>query len=178
MPLSPRPGRPKQLIRVPHQYLRFEEKNLRPAAPIRERVGFESDNATIDGKRADGDEIKQANPIWQAKISRCWAAREPRFGQFALASMSYFFFNFRQDGSYSVDTDGCEFANVEDAYLACVDSAREIWRECLIRRENPLACSFEVTDKSGHTLFVFAFSEVLDACRGRDLRTSSGHSGD
>src|SRR5690242_4029740 len=81
--------------------------------------------------------------------------------------MSLFYFDFRQGPSYSIDQEGCDFANVEDAYLGAVAAAQDMWRELLIRREDPMLCAFDVTDEEGRELFTLPFSEVLDACRGR-----------
>src|SRR5215468_909656 len=81
--------------------------------------------------------------------------------------MTRCFFNFRQGATYSVDEEGCEFDSVESAYLAAVRAAQDIWREMLIRREDPLLCAFDVTDAAGNELFCLPFSEVLDACFGR-----------
>src|SRR5258708_4696380 len=79
--------------------------------------------------------------------------------------MGRFYFNFRQGDAYSADDEGCKFATVEEAYLGAVVAARDIWRELMVQRENPLACAFEVTDEQGNELFTLPFSEVLDACR-------------
>ena len=79
--------------------------------------------------------------------------------------MGRFYFNFRQNQSYAADEDGMNFPCVETAYLAAVEGAREMWPELLARREDPLDCAFEVTDRNGEELFTLPFSEVLDACR-------------
>lgn len=79
--------------------------------------------------------------------------------------MSRFYFNFRQGASFSVDDEGCEFPSVEEAYLGAVAAAQDMWRELLIRREDPFACAFEVTDIKGRELFTLPFSELLEACR-------------
>ena len=81
--------------------------------------------------------------------------------------MSLFFFNFREGASYTVDEQGCEFPSVESAYLGAVRAVQDMWRDMLIRREDPLSCSFEVTDANGNELFCLPFSEVLEACNGR-----------
>lgn len=88
--------------------------------------------------------------------------------------MTRFFFNFRQDASYAVDDVGCEFKTVEEAYLSAMNAARDMWRDLLFRRENPLGCSFEVTDRSGNNLFSLPFSEVLEACNGRPAGVTPG----
>lgn len=79
--------------------------------------------------------------------------------------MGLFYFNFRQGSFYSRDDEGCELPSVEDAYLAAVRAAQDMWSELLVRREDPRACSFVVTDRNGTELFTLPFSEVLDACR-------------
>ena len=81
--------------------------------------------------------------------------------------MTRCYFNFRQGSFYSADEEGCDFENVEDAYLAAVSAAQDMWRELLIQREDPLLCAFEVTDSYGRDLFCLPFSEVLEACRHR-----------
>jgi uncharacterized protein DUF6894 len=81
--------------------------------------------------------------------------------------MSLFYFNFRQGPSFSIDDEGCQFTSVEDAYLGAVAAAQDMWRELLIRREDPMICAFDVRDEEGHELFTLPFSEVLDACHGR-----------
>jgi hypothetical protein len=78
--------------------------------------------------------------------------------------MARYFFNFRQGSTLSQDEEGSDFASVEDAYLSAVQAARDMWRELLIKREDPLECSFEVVDADGKEIFALPFSEVLDAC--------------
>lgn len=92
--------------------------------------------------------------------------------------MSLFYFNFRQGASYSVDEQGCEFASAEDAFLGAVRAAQEMWSELLVRREDPLACAFVVTDRDRKELFTLPFSEVLDACRGDPADSSPGRPSD
>lgn len=82
--------------------------------------------------------------------------------------MARYFFNFRQGDSLSVDDEGSEFASIEDAFLSAVQAAQDMWRELLIRREDPLECSFEVIDAHGNEVFALPFSEVLDACTRND----------
>jgi len=81
--------------------------------------------------------------------------------------MSLYFFNFRQGDAYSIDDQGCEFESVEDAYLGAVKATQEMWLELLVRREDPLLCSFDVSDSRGNDLFTLPFSEVLESCHGR-----------
>jgi hypothetical protein len=82
------------------------------------------------------------------------------------------YFNFRQGPLYSVDEEGCEFETVEDAYLAAVTAAQDMWRELLIRREDPRDCAFDVRDAEGNDLFTLPFSEVLEACTKRPSSVS------
>ena len=78
--------------------------------------------------------------------------------------MTRFFFNFRQGPDYTVDEVGCNFPSAEEAYLGAVAASQDMWRELLIRREDPLECAFDVTDQAGNDLFTLTFSEVLEAC--------------
>jgi hypothetical protein len=82
--------------------------------------------------------------------------------------MARYFFNFRQGTALAADDIGSEFETVEDAYLGAVQAAQDMWRELLIRREDPLECAFEVVDQDGNELFALPFSEVLDACTPSD----------
>jgi uncharacterized protein DUF6894 len=79
--------------------------------------------------------------------------------------MRKFYFNFRQGQSFCPDEDGCDFASTDEAYLGAFVAAQELWRELLIRREDPRECAFEVTDLRGSALFTLPFSEILDVCR-------------
>ncbi len=64
------------------------------------------------------------------------------------------------------DDDGAEFESLEHAYLEAFRSAREIWHELLLQREDPRACAFEITDGAGEPLMTVPLTEVLEACRG------------
>ena len=79
--------------------------------------------------------------------------------------MRKFYFNFRQGQSFCLDEEGCDFASTDEAYLGAFAAAQELWRELLIRREDPRECAFEVTDLRGTALFTLPFSEILDVCR-------------
>ena len=79
--------------------------------------------------------------------------------------MRKFYFNFRQGRSFCPDEEGCDFANADEAYLGAFAAAQELWRELLIRREDPRECAFEVTDLRGSALFTLPFCEILEACR-------------
>jgi hypothetical protein len=82
--------------------------------------------------------------------------------------MARYFFHFRQGTSVSADDVGSDFPTVEDAYLSAVQAAQDMWRELLMKREDPLECSFEVVDQRGNEVFTLPFSEVLDACAHND----------
>jgi hypothetical protein len=86
--------------------------------------------------------------------------------------MSRYFFNFRQGDVYSVDEEGCDFVDLDQAYLGAFRAAQDLWRELLIARQDPRQCAFEITDSTGASLILLPFSEVLDACRGNN---TSGH---
>lgn len=81
--------------------------------------------------------------------------------------MAIYFFNFRQGAGYQADDVGSEFASVEDAYLGAFSAAQDMWHELLVQRQDPLLCTFEVTDERGLDLFMLPFEEILDVCRGR-----------
>src|SRR5262249_43404767 len=93
-------------------------------------------------------------------------------------AVSLFYFNFRQGTSYSNDEEGCELPSVENAYLAAVRAAQDMWSELLVRREDPRACAFVVTDRDRKELFTLPFSEVLEACRREPSDGSSGQETD
>ena len=78
--------------------------------------------------------------------------------------MPLFYFNFQQHNHYCADEDGCVFANTEEAFLGAVDAARELWSELLVRREDPRACAFHVTDADGAELFTLPLLELLEGC--------------
>ncbi len=82
--------------------------------------------------------------------------------------MARYFFHFRQGTSLSADDVGSEFVTVEDAYLSAVRAAQDMWHELLIKREDPLECSFEVFDQRGNEVFILPFSELLDVCARND----------
>src|SRR5262249_12700314 len=63
------------------------------------------------------------------------------------------------------DEEGAEFESLEHAYLEAFKGARDLWRELLLRRQDPRAFSFEITDVSGSPLMTVPLSEVLDTCR-------------
>jgi hypothetical protein len=79
--------------------------------------------------------------------------------------MSRYFFNFRQSDVYSVDEEGCDFDDLDQAYLGAFRAAQEMWRELLIARQDPRQCAFDITDSAGTSLILLPFTEVLDACR-------------
>src|SRR5215467_13680215 len=89
--------------------------------------------------------------------------------------MAHFHFNFRQGETYTVDEEGCEFRNAEEAYLGAFNAAQDLWHEMLVNRQDPLLCAFEITDDEGRCLFTLPFGEVLDACRGRTTVPAQYH---
>jgi hypothetical protein len=64
------------------------------------------------------------------------------------------------------DDEGAEFECIEHAYLEAFKSAREIWHELLVQREDPTACAFEIADGAGALLMTVPLTEVLDTCHG------------
>ncbi len=86
--------------------------------------------------------------------------------------MAKFFFHFRQGDLYQADDLGCEFASAEAAYVGAFAATQDMWRELLIKRQDPLLCAFEVRDEHGRDLFTLPFAEVLDVCRGRTATDS------
>jgi len=81
--------------------------------------------------------------------------------------MTRFFFDFRQAGHLVPDSEGIEFASVEQAYLEAHRAAQDMWSELLKQRHDPRRCLFEVRNAAGEMLFVFPFQEVMDSCTDR-----------
>jgi hypothetical protein len=81
--------------------------------------------------------------------------------------MPRFFFDFRQSGHLVPDSEGIEFASVEQAYLEAFKTAQDMWSELLKQRRDPRRCLFEVRSEAGDMLFVFPFQEVVDSCTDR-----------
>lgn len=81
--------------------------------------------------------------------------------------MPRFFFDFRQGEECCEDTDGTEFATVEQAYLEAVKAAQDMWSELLRKRQDPRRCLFEVRSVRRELLFILPFQEVTDSCRDR-----------
>lgn len=90
--------------------------------------------------------------------------------------MPLFYVNFLNDCELSLDTVGMEFDSVEDAYLDAYASVQEMWCELLRKRQNPMRCSFEITDTAGALLMVLPFSEIVDNCRGHKVPATTVHS--
>jgi hypothetical protein len=84
--------------------------------------------------------------------------------------MTKFFFNFRQGSEYCQDWQGIHYDTADQAYLGAFEAALEMWVQLLRERNDPCACSFEVTDDLGRSVFVLPFSEVLDSCRRPAIR--------
>ena len=87
--------------------------------------------------------------------------------------MTKLFLHFHQDGVRFPDEFGCEFADVEEAYLSVFRTAQDMWRELLIERRDPRLCAFEATNESGELMFVIPFGEVLDVCTVRNQPASN-----
>jgi len=85
--------------------------------------------------------------------------------------MPRFFFDFRQAGHLVPDSEGIEFADVEQAYLEAFKTAQDMWSELLRERQDPRRCLFEVRSAAGDTLFIFPFQEVVDSCTDRAAPT-------
>lgn len=83
--------------------------------------------------------------------------------------MTRFFFDFRQSGHLVPDSEGIEFANVEQAYLEAHKAAQDMWSELLKLRHDPRRCLFEVRNAAGDILFIFPFQEVVDSCTDRSI---------
>ena len=81
--------------------------------------------------------------------------------------MPQFFFDFRQAGILTPDTEGVEFDTVEQAYLEAFRTAQDMWSELLRRRRDPRRCCFEVHSEAREMLFIFPFQEVIDSCTDR-----------
>lgn len=81
--------------------------------------------------------------------------------------MPRYFFDFRQAGHLALDSEGLEFANVEQAYLEAFRTAQDMWSELLKQRRDPRHCFFEVRNTSDDILFTLPFQEVVDCCTDR-----------
>jgi len=81
--------------------------------------------------------------------------------------MPRFFFDFVQADQRTPDSEGVEFADVEEAYLEVFRTAQDMWSELLKQRRDPHLCSFEVRNHTGDILLVFPFQEVVDCCTDR-----------
>jgi hypothetical protein len=84
---------------------------------------------------------------------------------FGLDSMPRYHLNLAGPRTVVPDEEGAEFESLEHAYLEAFKGARDLWRELLLRRQDPRAFSFEITDVSGSPLMTVPLSEVLDTCR-------------
>jgi hypothetical protein len=81
--------------------------------------------------------------------------------------MPRYFFDFFQAGDHSIDEEGTQFANAEEAYLDAFQAAREMWGELLAARRDPTQCYFEILSADRELLFVLPLQEVVESCRDR-----------
>ena len=72
----------------------------------------------------------------------------------------------REGSKFAVDPEGCEFADLEAAYLDTFKAVQEMWSGLLFQKRDPRRCSFEIADEAGTTLMSLPFLEVLDICTG------------
>lgn len=84
--------------------------------------------------------------------------------------MPHFFFHFRDEVGLECDELGCEFPDVETAYLEAFAAATSLWTEMLEQRRDPRLARFEVSDADGHSIFELPLSEVLASTTARSLK--------
>ncbi len=75
--------------------------------------------------------------------------------------MPLFFFHLAGPDENSPDSEGVEFASVEDAFLDVHRAVLDISFDMLRRQRDPHRYRFDVRDSSGRLLFELPFSEVL-----------------
>ncbi len=75
--------------------------------------------------------------------------------------MSRFFFHLWTPEGRSEDTQGCDFASLEAAYLDTHRAIVEISAEMLAERRDPGACAFEICNARGERLMLIPFGEAL-----------------
>jgi hypothetical protein len=75
--------------------------------------------------------------------------------------MPIYFFHLISPEHSDVDETGCEFPNVEKAYLEGCQAALDISFEMLRSRRDPSALRFVVTNERGDVLFDLPFVEAL-----------------
>ena len=90
--------------------------------------------------------------------------------------MQHFFLHFRTPVEIHRDDEGSTFASLEDAFVEACDAipdiAAELWRSASrSRRDDPLACTFEIADVQGRLLMEVPFLEILDPERYRRSAT-------
>ena len=83
--------------------------------------------------------------------------------------MPRFFFDFHQGADRRPDTEGIEFASVEQAYLEAVRAVQDMWSEFLRQRQDPRRCVFEICNDQHELLLVLPFREVMDSCTDRTV---------
>ena len=90
-----------------------------------------------------------------------------------MSDMPQFFFHFRDETGLHLDELGCEFPDMETAYLEAFAGAKGLWTEMLHQKRDPRTASFEVTDSAGHVLFDLPFSEVLTSAAKLSCKVES-----
>jgi len=75
--------------------------------------------------------------------------------------MALFYFNFMSPEGYEIDEVGCEFPDVENAYLEAHRAAVEIIAGIIRDRGDPLLCQFEIVDSQRRFLMDLPFSELI-----------------
>ena len=85
--------------------------------------------------------------------------------------MTRFFFNFRGGSDDAVDEVGCEFDNLDLAYLDAYQSMVRIGADLLLEQKDPSQQWIEIADRDGTVLMTLPFDEVFR--RRRTAPTSS-----
>ena len=75
--------------------------------------------------------------------------------------MPRYFFHLVAPSERIDDELGCEFPDVEQAYLEAHRAALDVGIEMLRNHADPSAHRFEITDANGHILFDLPFAEVM-----------------
>jgi hypothetical protein len=75
--------------------------------------------------------------------------------------MALFYFHLVSPNGYEVDEIGCEFSDVETAYLQARAAAVEMCVDIMRERHDPLHYQFEIFDCERRFLIELPFSEVI-----------------
>jgi hypothetical protein len=75
--------------------------------------------------------------------------------------MALFYFNFVSPDGYEVDEIGCEFSDVETAFLQARAAAVEMCVDIMRDRHDPMRYQFEIFDCQRRFLIELPFSEVI-----------------